>query len=289
MAVEPVKRLAVGTGCLKRMSKKSTLAELSKATLRRGDRVIWSGLDFTIDPGEFIAVLGPNGAGKTSLIKVLLGQLLLSEGAATVLGHKPGTANRQVGYIPQQKNFDANLPIRGRDLVKLGLDGNRWGVNLPFARDASQVNAAIATVGSASYADMPIGLLSGGEQQRMRIAQAIVSQPKLLLCDEPLLSLDLASQQQITALLDTYRKANETAVLFVTHEVNPILPYVDKVLYIANGRWVADRPEIVLTSATLSQLYGVPIEVITVRNRLIVVGADDTALASPGAHHGVRS
>lgn len=257
--------------------------------MTRGNRAIWEQLDFILEPGEFIAVLGPNGAGKTSLIKVLLGELELSEGTARVLGHETGSNNSHIGYIPQQKNFDANLPIRGRDLVKLGLDGTHWGIGLAFPGSSSQVDEAISAVGAEPYADMPIGLLSGGEQQRLRIAQAFVSKPKLLLCDEPLLSLDLASQQKITGLLDTYRKANDAAVLFVTHEINPILPYVDKVLYIANGRWIVDKVEKVLTSKTLSDLYGVQIEVITVRGRLIVVGADDTALASPGAHHGAHS
>lgn len=267
------------------MTNLQPIVQLSNATLTRGKRPLWSNLNLAIKPGEFIAVLGPNGAGKTSLIKVLLGQLPLTTGSASINGKAPGENNDQIGYIPQQKNFDTSLPIRGRDLVELGLNGSRFGLHRPHKATKQLVDKAIRNVHAMEYANMPIGLLSGGEQQRLRVAQALVGEPQLLLCDEPLLSLDLASQRTITELLDSYRTTSNTAILFVTHEINPILPFVDKVLYIANGRWVVDTPKQVLQSKTLSQLYGAAIEVVTVHGRLLVVGADEAAVASPGAHH----
>jgi zinc/manganese transport system ATP-binding protein len=261
------------------------LVTMSAATLRRGDRTLWSDLDVAVQAGEFIAVLGPNGAGKTSLLKVLLGQLPLTRGQVSVLGQAPGEANRQIGYIPQQKAFDPLLSVRGVDLVELGLNGDHFGLWHNHKAAARLVAKAIGQVQATDYAAMPIGLLSGGEQQRLRVAQAIVAQPRLLLCDEPLLSLDLASQNTITGLLNDYRTGHDAAIIFVTHEINPILPWVDKVLYLANGRWVIDKPEHVLQSKTLTDLYDTPVEVLKLHGRLIVVGADDENLASPGAHH----
>jgi zinc/manganese transport system ATP-binding protein len=268
------------------MNAKNAIVELRNATLQRDARTLWEGLDITIKPGEFVAVLGPNGAGKTSLIKVLLGQLELTGGTALMNDNPAGMYNQKIGYVPQQKSFDQTLPLRGRDLVALGLEGTHFGLQRRSKDRMKRIDTALEVVKATAYADIPLGLLSGGEQQRLRIAQAIVSEPLLLLCDEPLLSLDLASQQTITSLLDEYRKEHQAAILFVTHEINPILPYVDTVLYIANGRWIADKPERVLTSETLSRLYGTPIEVLNIRDRLLVVGADDTVFTSPGAHHG---
>jgi zinc/manganese transport system ATP-binding protein len=257
------------------------IAELTKATLNRGGRTLWNNIDLSIKPGEFIAVLGPNGAGKTTLLRVLLGLLPLTQGSVQIFAKPVVKGNPKVGYIPQQKNFDRALPIRGQDLVQLGLDGNKYGFKLTNQRDKKAVEQAIKSVGAQSYAFKPIGLLSGGEQQRLRIAQALVSNPKLLLCDEPLLSLDVASQASITSLIDSYRKRSQAAVVFVTHEINPVLPYVDRVLYIANGRWLIDKPEKILDSKTLSNLYDTPIEVIRLKDRVLVIGAEDTA----AAHH----
>jgi len=260
------------------------VVRFTDATLKRGGRTLWSNINAAIKAGEFVAVLGPNGAGKTSLLKVLLGLVSLTNGEAYINGKQPERGNRHIGYIPQQKNFDPMLPVRGRDLVALGISGHRFGVSR-VQNTAALVDGAIESVGASVYASMPIGLLSGGEQQRLRIAQALVGQPRIVLCDEPLLSLDLASQQTITTLLDNYRKSTGAAIIFVTHEINPVLPYVDKVLYIANGHWVIDTPERVLQSKMLSKLYGTSIEVLRIKGRVLVVGAEDAALASPGAHH----
>lgn len=257
------------------------VVHLKDAWLQRGGRTIWKDLDLTVKPGEFIAVLGPNGSGKTSLLKVLLGLLPLDRGSVLIDGQPVRKGNKRVGYIPQHKNFDPYLPVRGRDLVQLGVNGHRYGIAGNRKAVSAEIDKALRDVGADRYASMPIGLLSGGEQQRLRIAQALVGQPSLLLCDEPLLSLDLASQRTITELINDYRMRQDAAVIFVTHEINPILPWVDRVLYMANGRWVADKPDKVLRSKTLSKLYDTPIEVIRLKNRILVTGAEDAT----AAHH----
>jgi zinc/manganese transport system ATP-binding protein len=252
---------------------------LRGAGLRFGHHVIWDNLDLDVAPGECLAVLGPNGAGKTTLLKVLLGLLPLSAGTITIDGQPPSRGSPQIGYLAQQRVFDPDLPIRGRDLVQFGVDGHRRG--LPWTR-ARLVDAAIAAVGATSYAGAPVGLLSGGQQQRLRIAQALAGRPRLLLCDEPLLSLDPASQQAVVTLLSSYHREHGTTVVFVTHEITPVAGLVDRVLYVAGGRWAAGSPETVMTTDTLSALYGSHIDVIRVHNRIVVVGGDS---AADGMHH----
>jgi zinc/manganese transport system ATP-binding protein len=259
--------------------------QLRDAALRFGDRTLWEDLTLEVAPGEFLAVLGPNGSGKTSLLKVLLGLQELSEGTVEVGGRTPRRGSSAVGYIPQQRSFDRDLPLRGRDLVRLGLDGHRWGIGLWRRRTTSLVDGVIESVGAATYADAPIGLLSGGEQQRLRIAQALLGDPRVLLCDEPLLSLDLQHQQAVSALIDRRRREADTAVVFVSHEVNPILPMVDRVLYLVGGRWAVGTPDEVMTSERLSDLYGTDVDVLRVRGRIVVIGAHDDAHAEKGGHH----
>ncbi len=248
---------------------------LRGARLSFGDRTLWSGLDLDVAPGEFVAVLGPNGSGKTSLVRVMLGQQPLSAGVVRVAGREPRRGSPAIGYIPQQKALDPDLPLRGRDLVGLGLDGHRPGVGWRGRRARRErVDAALDAVGGTGYADAPVGRLSGGEQQRLRVAQALVGDPAVLLCDEPLLSLDLAHQRTVTELIDRRRRTAATAVLFVTHEINPILPLVDRVLYLVDGRFRIGPPSEVMTSEVLSALYRTDVDVVRVRGRLLVVGAD---------------
>nr|WP_271211556.1 ATP-binding cassette domain-containing protein [Rhodococcus wratislaviensis]GLK37655.1 ABC transporter ATP-binding protein [Rhodococcus wratislaviensis] len=262
--------------------------ELTGARLSFGERTLWQNLDLTVEPGEFVAVLGPNGSGKTSLLKVLLGQLALSSGTAHIAGSPARKGNSHVGYIPQQKSLDDGLPLRGRDLVGLGVDGHQWGTGiLRRGRRRAIVDAAVAEVGAQNYADAPIGSMSGGEQQRLRIAQALVGNPQILLCDEPLLSLDLANQNLVSGLIDRRRRTHDTAVLFVTHEINPILPLVDRVLYLVDGQFRIGKPEEVMTSEVLSELYRTDVEVLHVRGRLVVIGTGD-AIDALGSAGGLR-
>ncbi|MDT2009552.1 ATP-binding cassette domain-containing protein [Rhodococcus opacus] len=259
--------------------------QLRGARLSFGDRTLWQDLDLTVEPGEFVAVLGPNGSGKTSLLEVLLGRLALGSGTARIAGSPARAGNSNVGYIPQQRSLDDGPRLRGRDLVGLGVDGHRWGTGLRRRRRRRAiVDAALAEVGAQDYADAPIGSLSGGEQQRLRIAQALVGEPQVLLCDEPLLSLDLANQSLVSGLIDRHRRTRDTAVLFVTHEINPILPLVDRMLYLVDGRFRIGRPGEVMTSAVLSELYRTDVDVLHVRGRVIVIGTGDDldALTGPG-------
>ena len=254
---------------------------LRGATLRFGHHVVWGDLDLDVAPGECLAILGPNGAGKTTLLKVLLGLLPLSAGRITIDGRPPGRDSAQAGYVAQHRAFDPDLPIRGRDLVQFGVDGHRRG--LPRTRPR-QVDPAIEAVGAQSYADVPIGLLSGGQQQRLRIAQALAGGPRLLLCDEPLLSLDPAAQQEIVALIDRYRREHGTTVVYVTHEITPVAGVVDQVVYVAAGRWAAGSPDTVITTQTLSALYGTHIDVIRVHDHIVVVGGDGAGVCTHAGH-----
>lgn len=256
---------------------------IAGAALRRGDRELWAGLDLTVDPGEFIAVLGPSGSGKTTLLRAILGLDRLSEGSITALGkrvQRPG--NRRIGYIPQQRPLARDAALRGRDLVALGVNGHRFGVPLPRRADRARVDRLLEAVGATAFADRPVGELSGGEQQRLRAGQALADDPRLLLCDEPLTSLDLANQQAVTALIDRHRRDTGAAVLFVTHDINPVLSRVDRILYLAGGRFMLGTPDEVLDSRVLSELYGTDVYVLRAGERLVVVGAPD---ADDTHHH----
>lgn len=248
------------------------LVRFGDATLDYHGRQIWSSLSLTFQPGSFTAILGPNGSGKTSLLRVMLGLVGLSAGSVEVLGASPRRGNPSIGYVPQHQSFDRDLPLRGRDLVGLGLDGHRWGFGRPSTTARRAVAAALEAVEATSYADAAIGRLSGGELRRLRVAQALVGDPKLLLCDEPLASLDLRHQQEIATLIGAWRRRSGGTVLFVTHDVNPILELVDRVLFVVNGRWAAGTPDEVLTSERLTELYGSHVDVLRVHGRILVVG-----------------
>lgn len=259
------------------------------AEVRVGGRVIWSHVDLAIEPGRFVAVLGPNGVGKSTLIKAVLGVLPLSAGRAEVFGRPPGEGGRDIGYLPQRRSFDPSLRVRGIDVVRMGSDGDRWGLSLPWGprrhgREA-RVAEVIELVGAGDYADRPIGEVSGGEQQRLLIAQALVRRPRLLLLDEPLDSLDLPNQASVAGLISDISQEFGITVLIVAHDVNPIASALDGVVYVARGGAVSGPPDEVITSETLSALYGTPIEVLRTRDgRLVVVGQPDAVHHHGGAH-----
>ena len=260
--------------------------------MRLGGRTVWSRVSLEVGAGEFVAILGPNGAGKSTLIKAVLGMLPLSEGRVTVLGRPPGHSGREIGYLPQRRSFDPNLRIRGIDVVRLGSDGDRWGLPVPggsslFASGRQRrrrVAEVIELVGASSYAHRPIGHMSGGEQQRLLIAQALVRRPSMLLLDEPLDSLDLPNQAAVAALISEISQEFGITVLIVAHDVNPIVPYLDGVVYVARGGAVCGPPDQVITSETLTALYGTPIEVLrTSDGQMVVVGSPEAP-----AHHADR-
>lgn len=250
------------------------ILHIRDARLQFGERILWHDLNVDVWPGEFIAVLGPNGSGKTSLLKVLLGQNHLAAGTVKVCGHNVRVGDSDLGYVPQQKGVDPATPLRARDIVSLGIDGHIWGFRLRPGHLDKRVDDLLKSVGATEYADAPVGTLSGGELQRLRLAQALASKPKMLLCDEPLLSLDIPHQHLVAALLDKERRENDTAILFVTHEVNPILPYVDRIIYIVGGHFLVGTPDEVLNSKALSALFNTKVEVVRVGGRMVVIGGD---------------
>ena len=262
------------------------------ATIRLGSTEILTDVTLTVAPGEFIAVLGPNGAGKSTLMRAILGLVGLAAGTVEVLGRPPRQSRGEVGYLPQRQSFDDTTRVRGRDLVRLGLEGTRWGLPValtPAARrrrraEQARIDRVIELVGAAAYADRPIGELSGGEQQRLLIATALVRRPRLLILDEPLDSLDLPNQAAVAGLIRRIATAEGVAVLLVAHDVNPLAAYLDRVVYLAGGRALCGPVADVITAPTLSRLYGTPIEVLTTSDgRLVVVG-----LPEAPHHHGHR-
>lgn len=253
----------------------NSVLDLEDGALGFGDRTLWRGLDLSIRPGEFLAVLGPNGSGKTSLLKTVLGQQRLDSGSIHLQGQPIRRGDRRIGYIPQQKIVPPGVPMRGRDLITLGVNGHRFGLPVVTRSVRRRVDELIESVAAASYANKPVGMLSGGEQQRLRVGQALAGDPVLLLCDEPLLSLDLQHQRGVSELINRRRREHGTAVVFVTHDVNPVLGMVDRILYLAGGRFREGTPDEVLRSEVLTELYGTPVKVIRTGGRVLVVGVPD--------------
>jgi len=266
--------------------------ELRGASASLGGREVWSGVNLHVRAGEFVAVLGANGSGKSTLLKAILGLVKTPVGAVTVLGRAAGAANREIGYLPQRHGFGESVPIRGIDLVRLGLDGANWGLPLPIGfprasrrRANARMAEVVELVGAGAYAERAFGELSGGEQQRLLIAQALVRRPRILMLDEPLDSLDLPNQAAVSALVQRICRAENVAVLLVAHDVNPLLAYLDQVIYLAGAHALQGRVEEVINGPTLSRLYGVPIEVLRTRDgRLVVVGQPEAPHVH-GARH----
>jgi zinc/manganese transport system ATP-binding protein len=242
-----------------------------------GARPIWSGATFSVPAGSFTAVLGPNGSGKSTLIRMILGQLAPARGTLEVLGGPPHRGNPSIGYVPQGSSFDPDLSIRGRDFVGLGIDGHRWGVRLTGRGSAeAQARAAIESVGASGYADRSVGKVSGGEQQRLLLAQALVGRPRLLVMDEPLSHLDVRNQRAMVQLISEVARERSLTVLLIAHDVNQLLAHIDRVLYIAQGRLAMGKPEEIITSQRLTEIYSSPVEVISdSRGRLFVVGLEE--------------
>ncbi len=238
------------------------------ATVTFGGRRVLDGVSFSVEAGEFVGLIGANGAGKTTLFRVVLGLLKPSAGTVRHLG-------RRVGYVPQKVAIEPDAPLRARDLVALGLDGERFGVRLPSRSRRERVDRMLEAVGAAAFADARVGTLSGGEQQRVLIAHALVGEPSLLVMDEPLANLDIKSGHEIVELVARLAVEQDLAVLLSAHEMNAILPHMDRVVYLAEGRAVSGTTGEVIRSDVLSELYRYPVKVLDVDGTVVVVGGHD--------------
>ena len=251
------------------------LLTLDGIGVRLGGRQVLSDVSFSLGRGEFTGIIGPNGAGKTTLLRVILGLLEPSGGRVLVDGVPLHNKNKSaIGYVPQKLVIDPDMPLRARDVVSLGLDGHKLGFGFPSRQRRELVQEALASVGAQRYADARVGELSGGEQQRVLIAHALISRPKLLLLDEPLANLDLRSEQEIVTLLGKLAREQEIAVLLSAHDMNPLLPVMDRIIYVANGKVATGSTDEVVTSEGLTRLYGHPVDVLRVRGRVVVVAGD---------------
>jgi len=230
-----------------------------------GGSKILDHVNFELKPGEFCGLIGANGSGKTTLIRTILGLQKPSAGYIT--------GPQTIGYVPQKIQLDPDMPLRARDLVALGLDGHHWGIPIPSKSKRAKIDAMLAAVGATQFADQRIGNLSGGQQQRILIAHALIRQPELLVLDEPLANLDLRAITDIVALLHTLAKEQNISVLISAHDMNPLLPVMDRIVYLAAGRAAAGRTRDIVRTEILSQLYGAHIDVLNVHGRVLVIAA----------------
>ena len=260
------------------------LLRLENIGVKLGGRQILGDVSFTVAPGQFTGLIGPNGAGKTTLLRVILGLQPPTEGRVLLDG-SPRTrrGGGLIGYVPQKLAIDQDMPLRAADVVGLGIDGNKLGFPLPSASRRQRIAKALEAVGAQSYADARIGELSGGEQQRVLIAHALVGRPELLLLDEPLANLDLRSEQGIVSVLARLAHEQGIAVLISAHDLNPLLREMDTVVYVAAGRAVAGPADDVIQSEVLSALYGSRVDVLHVNGRVLVIAGEEQQ--EPQAHH----
>jgi zinc/manganese transport system ATP-binding protein len=263
--------------------------ELDRVTITRGARAVLADVSAAIRHGEFIAILGPNGAGKTTLLQAILGLLPGVAGEIRIFGAKPRRGDRAAGYLPQQRTAVADLPLRGWDFVASALNGERWGLPL-IARDGRrEVDQVLETVAAQNLARRPLRELSGGELQRLLLAQALLGKPRLLLLDEPLISLDPHFQQTVVALVRQIQQDRGITVLFTAHDLNPLLSVVDRVLYLGHRHAALGTVDEVITDAVLSRLYQTPIEVLRVNGRIVVVAGHGPVEAEAHRHDAPHS
>ena len=244
---------------------------LDRATLRIGDRAVLSDVSFNIEFGEFIGVLGPNGAGKTTLMRAILGLLLPNSGSIKVFGRTPERGNPAIGYLPQLRTVLPDLRVRGRDFIASSFNGERWGLPVFGRHDRRMIEETLDAVGARDLAARPLSDMSGGERQRLLLAQALIGAPQLLLLDEPLISLDARHQEVAIAVVRKICRERKITVLFSAHELNQLLGTLDRVLYLGSGRAVLGTVEEVVTAPVLSRLYGTDIQVLRADGHIFVM------------------
>ena len=242
------------------------------------DNTVWREASFNINRGEFVSIIGPNGAGKTTLFRLLLGLQHPLGGTIEIFNAPPRRGNPLIGYVPQRHGIDSETNIESLELVRLALSGKHWGFSLS-GRDRKVALGALRAVGSEELAHRSLNALSGGELQRIFLAEALVSSPELLLLDEPLSNLDLKREKDLVQLVNSVVRSRNVTALLIAHDINPLLPFLDKVIFIANGKVATGKPTEVLTSESLTALYGVPVEVLRdSRGNVAIIGIDE--------HHG---
>ncbi len=264
--------------------------ELAGVTLGFAARTVLSGIDLAIRDSEFVGVLGPNGSGKTTLMRAILGLLPPRSGTIRVLGRPVARGNPAVGYMPQTRGALDNLRLSGWDFVASGASGHRWGLPLLGSAARRDVQWALDMVNATQLAGRPLAETSGGERQRLLLAQALLGRPRLLLLDEPLISLDPHHQRAVVELTRALQQELRIAVLFSAHEINPLLGALDRVLYLGGGHAVLGTVEEIITTPVLSRLYGSAIDVVRVNGRIFVMsgGYDverDAHQHDHGEHH----
>ena len=259
--------------------------QISDLTISLGGYEILSGVNATIDEGEFIGIFGPNGAGKTTLVRCIIGTLSPTRGGIKILGLTPGKAARQIGYMPQgHAGFDSTA-LSARALVEAACHGDRWGIPWTSRQSKREVDRVLEVTEAGQYAQRPFSVLSGGERQRVMLAQALLGGPRILVLDEPLASLDPKNQALLIECVARVKRLTHTTVLFVAHDMNPLMQVMDRVLYMAGGGAVLGKLDDVVTPASLSRLYGFAIEVVRVENRVFVVSAEGNVTESECFHH----
>ncbi len=263
------------------------ILSLRNVGVQLGGREVLREVNCDVRAGEVTGLIGSNGAGKTTLFRVILGLQAQSSGTVLVAGRTRLHGSAQIGYVPQKFLLDPDMPLRARDLVGLGLDGHRLGIPRPTRARRRLIDEALAAVGADAFADTRVGRLSGGEQQRVLIAHALIGRPQLLLLDEPLANLDLRSGQEVVTLLARIARERDVAVLISAHEMNPLLPVMDRIVYIASGRAASGTVAEVVRADVLSELYGSHVNVLNVHGRVLVVaGAGDEAERGPPGERG---
>ncbi len=265
-----------------------SVVTLDQATLRIGDRTVLSDVSIDIEAGEFIGVLGPNGAGKTTLMRAVLGLLSPSNGSLKVFGDTPERGNSAIGYLPQLRTVLPDLRVRGRDFIASSLNGERWGLPSFSSRDRGMIEETLDAVGARDLAGRPLSEMSGGERQRLLLAQSLIGQPKLLLLDEPLISLDARHQEVAIDVVRKVCRERKITVLFSAHELNQLLGTLDRVLYLGNRQAVLGTVEEVVTAPVLSRLYGTEIQVVRADGHIFVMsrGRDVERTDHLHDHHG---
>jgi zinc/manganese transport system ATP-binding protein len=254
----------------------SSLVAAESLTAGYRDKVVWQDANFSIGSGEFVAVIGPNGAGKTTLFRLLLGLQQPISGSIKIFGKQPNRGNPQIGYVPQRHVIDSETNVESLELVRLGLSGKKWGLNPLSHADRDVALSALASVDATDLAHRPLGVLSGGELQRIFLAEALVSNPALLLLDEPLSNLDMRRESDLLHLINGVVHKRGVTALLIAHNINPLLPHLNKVIYIANGQVATGTPDEVLTSERLTSLYGVQVEVLRDdRGNVAIIGVEE--------------